>query len=118
MRKTHNSSLPDTCDVLRLVPVKTVSGGTTNTRTVVYNNLPVNAQPRILREIKEDEDGGIVRSGVRWVCTFPFGTKIELDDVLEITSSATAETYQLQVTSHLSPQSNMTAYGVQAILVL
>lgn len=117
MRRTQNSSLPDTCTVRRPSKVKNEAGGTIDTLVDVYTAIPVHAQPRVLREIKEDEVGGIIQAGVRWVCRFEFGVTVKLDDLLVVTETSTGRIYKLQVTSELSPQSYGTAYGVQCIRV-
>ena len=118
MRKTSASSLPDICTVKRPAKTKTTNGGTIETYTEIYTNIPVNSSPRVLREIKEDFSGGKVQSGVRWVCRFEFGIQIELDDRLVITEAGTGVTYELEVTSHLSPESYGTGAGVQCIRVV
>jgi hypothetical protein len=94
-----------------------VAGGTSQTWADIYTHIPCYAESRVLREIKEDDVGGIIQAGVRWVAKFEFGTEIQLDDHLHITETGTGREYVLQVTSELSPQSYGTSYGVQALRI-
>lgn len=116
MQAVMESSLPDTATVRRPTAVKNAVGGTTSGWTTAYTALPCHSQSRILREIKEDDAGASIRSGVRWVVRFAYGTVVELDDELDITERNGA-TYTLRVTSLLSPHSYGTAFGVQCIRV-
>jgi hypothetical protein len=118
MTRTQTSNLPDRADVHRPTYVTNDAGGTTTDYTAIYEQIPIYAEPRILREIKEDIAGGIIQSGVRWVGRVQFeNNDIRLDDIVIITESRSLQQYILQVTSLLSPQSYGTSFGFQAILV-
>lgn len=118
MRATQETNLPDTANVRRPdKATKNAAGGTTDTFMNAYTNQPCHSQARILREIQERDSGGQVQSGVRWIVRFAFGTVIKLDDELDITETVSGQTYTLRVTSHLSEESDGSAYGVQCIRV-
>lgn len=118
MTAHQETNLPDTATVYRPDYTKTALGGTSEVKHIVYENIPIYSESRILREIKEDITGSVVQSGVRWVCHVKrHHNDIRLDDVVEVTERTTGRTYTLAVTSLLSPQSYSTVFGFQCILV-
>lgn len=118
MTKAQETNLPDRAVVKRPTYEANEFGGTEGTYAIIYNNIPIYSESRILREIKEDVAGSIVQSGVRWVCHVKRQyNDIRLDDRVEITERTTGKVYNLDVTSLLSPQSYSTVFGFQCILV-
>jgi hypothetical protein len=118
MQRTQDTNLPDRADIHRPTYVVDEMGGTEPDYTPVYEQIPIYSEPRILREIKEDIAGGVIQSGVRWICRVEWkNNDIRLDDIVIITESRSLQQYVLQVTSLLSPQSYGTSYGFQCILV-
>lgn len=118
MTAHQETNLPDRATIIRPTYVTNELGGTKDEWVTVYENIPVYSESRILREIKEDVTGGIVQSGVRWVCHVKRQhNDVRLDDRVVVTERTTGKQYTLEVTSLLSPQSYSTVFGFQCILV-
>lgn len=118
MQRTQNTNLPDVATVVRPTYEVNDMGGTVDEWETIYTDIPIYAEPRILREIKEDDTGGVIQSGVRWIARVSWEYQdIRLDDRVTVTEHRSGNTYTLEVTSLLSPQSYGTAFGFQCILV-
>lgn len=118
MATVQETNFPDRATISRPTYETNEFGGTENVYAVVYDNIPIYSESRILREIKEDISGAVVQSGVRWVCHVKRAyNNVNLDDRVEVTEHTTGKKYNLDVTSLLSPQSYSTAFGFQCILV-
>jgi len=115
MRAVQLQFMPMTCTVKRPTSVKNAAGQNELTYVDVYTDLPCELTSKVLRQIIEHVAGGSIESGVRWNVTMPYGTVIELDDIIHVNTGHGVEKYQ--VNGDQSTESYETATVAQCLKV-
>ena len=89
----------------------------TKVDSIAYTAIACEASAKVLRQLIEHVGGGKIESAVRWNVVFPYGTIIQLDDILWVTAYGSTSVSKFEVNGTLSTESWESAVVAQCLKI-